>query len=68
MYFLIQSISLNPSDTMATPVKIAIIGPQKSGKTKVANIITGNYTAENVTYDPTVGVRILPHIHEHEVR
>lgn len=50
------------------PIKIAIIGPKESGKTKITNIITGNYVPENTTYDPTIGVRIVPHIHEQDVR
>lgn len=50
------------------PVKVAIIGPKEGGKTKITNIITGHFSDEAVSYDPTVGVRIFSHIHEQDVR
>lgn len=39
--------------------KIAVIGPQKSGKTVISNQLVGKPSAPN-KYDATVGCRILP--------
>lgn len=43
-----------------TTLKIAILGPKASGKTRIANLIdTSRPISQSTDYDPTVGVRIL---------
>lgn len=50
-------------------LKIAVIGPRGSGKTYISDHVSGQPAADiPPSYDPTVGVRILPFIHESAVR
>ena len=42
-----------------TPLKIIIVGPQKVGKTTMANILSEFSQTVSSDYHPTVGVRIL---------
>lgn len=40
-------------------MKIIIIGPSNTGKTTIANLISGHSSTPAANYHPTVGVRIL---------
>lgn len=40
-------------------MKILIIGPSNTGKTTLANLLSGHSTTPSANYHPTVGVRIL---------
>ena len=44
---------------MDSKMKILIIGPTNSGKTTLANVLSGHSSTPSANYHPTVGVRIL---------
>jgi GTPase SAR1 family protein len=45
---------------MSRKLKLVLLGPKQSGKSTIANFLSGNSnTLLNENYDPTYGLRIL---------